>query len=134
MILTMRGRTIEFPRRPLVMGIVNINDDSFAGDGSLEIERAVATAQRHVFFGADFIDVGGESLLLVRGADGELRGFYNVCRHRGSRLCDPETHGHAKGAIKCPYHAWSYAYDGRLIGTPLVGKDELDRASFGLWQ
>ena len=79
------------------------------------------------------IDVGGESLLLVRGADGELRGFYNVCRHRGSRLCDPETHGHAKGAIKCPYHAWSYAYDGRLIGTPLVGKDELDRASFGLW-
>jgi dihydropteroate synthase len=61
MILTMRGRTIEFPRRPLVMGIVNINDDSFAGDGSLEIERAVATAQRHVFFGADFIDVGGES-------------------------------------------------------------------------
>ena len=79
------------------------------------------------------IDVAGESLLLVRGEDGELRGFYNVCRHRGSRLCDPETHGHAKGAIKCPYHAWSYAYDGRLIGTPLVGKDELDRSSFGLW-
>jgi len=61
MILTMRGRTIEFPRRPLVMGIVNINDDSFAGDGSLEIEQAVATAQRHVLCGADMIDVGGES-------------------------------------------------------------------------
>ena len=74
------------------------------------------------------IDVAGESLLVVRGKDGELRGFYNVCRHRGSRLCDPETHGHAKGAIKCPYHAWSYSYDGSLIGTPLVGKDELDRS------
>ena len=61
MILTVTGRTIEFPRRPLIMGIVNINDDSFAGDGSLEIERAVATAQAHVLFGADIIDVGGES-------------------------------------------------------------------------
>jgi glycine betaine catabolism A len=79
------------------------------------------------------VDVAGESVLLVRGKDGELRGFYNVCRHRGSRLCDHETRGHAKSAIKCPYHAWSYAYDGRLIGTPLVGKDELDRSQFGLW-
>ena len=61
MILKVTGRTIEFPRRPLIMGIVNINDDSFAGDGSLEIERAVATAQAHVLFGADIIDVGGES-------------------------------------------------------------------------
>ena len=47
-------------------------------------------------------------------ADGtaELNGFYNVCRHRGSRLCDAESGGHAKGSLKCPYHAWSYAYDG----------------------
>jgi Rieske 2Fe-2S family protein len=80
------------------------------------------------------IDVAGESLLVVRGKDERLRAFYNVCRHRGSRLCDPETHGHAKGAIKCPYHAWSYGYDGALIGTPLVGKDELDRSQLGLWQ
>ena len=61
MILRMRGRTVEFPRRPLVMGIVNVNDDSFSGDGSLEIERAVDTARRHVLCGADLIDVGGES-------------------------------------------------------------------------
>ena len=79
------------------------------------------------------VDVVGESILVVRGADGELRGFYNVCRHRGSRLCDHEARGHTKGAIKCPYHAWSYAYDGRLIGTPMVGADELDRSAFGLW-
>jgi phenylpropionate dioxygenase-like ring-hydroxylating dioxygenase large terminal subunit len=83
----------------------------------------------------DFLtaDVVGESVLVVRGKDGELRGFYNVCRHRGSRICDPETRGHAKGAIKCPYHAWSYAYDGRLIGTPMVGRDEVDRETLGLW-
>jgi len=79
------------------------------------------------------VDVAGESLLVVRGKDGELRAFYNVCRHRGSRLCDPESRGHAKSAIKCPYHAWSYSYDGKLIGTPLVGKDELDRSQLGLW-
>jgi len=79
------------------------------------------------------VDVAGESILVIRGKDGELRGFYNVCRHRGSRLCDAETRGHCKSAIKCPYHAWSYSYDGRLIGTPLVGKDELDRSAFGLW-
>lgn len=61
MILTMRGQVVTFPRRPLVMGIVNITDDSFSGDGSLELERAIATAQRHVTAGADIIDVGGES-------------------------------------------------------------------------
>ena len=61
MILTMRGRTVTFPRRPLVMGIVNITDDSFSGDGSLQIERKIETAQRHVTDGADIIDVGGES-------------------------------------------------------------------------
>jgi Rieske 2Fe-2S family protein len=79
------------------------------------------------------VDVVGESVLVVRGKDTKLHGFYNVCRHRGSRICDPETHGHAKGAIKCPYHAWSYSYDGQLIGTPLIGVDELDRSSLSLW-
>jgi dihydropteroate synthase len=61
MILNLRGYAIMFPRRPLVMGIVNITDDSFSGDGSLEIDRAIQTAQRHVAAGADIIDVGGES-------------------------------------------------------------------------
>jgi dihydropteroate synthase len=61
MILTARGRTVAFPRRPLVMGIVNINDDSFSRDGSLKIEHAIETAHRHVAGGADIIDVGGES-------------------------------------------------------------------------
>jgi Rieske 2Fe-2S family protein len=78
------------------------------------------------------VDVAGESIVVVRAKDETLHGFYNVCRHRGSRLCDPGS-GHMRGAIKCPYHAWSYSFDGRLIGTPLVGKDEVDRESLGLW-
>ena len=61
MILKMRGRAVTFPRRPLVMGIVNITNDSFSGDGSLQIERTIETAQNHVTGGADIIDVGGES-------------------------------------------------------------------------
>src|SRR5690242_14412890 len=77
-------------------------------------------------------DVAGESIIVVRGTDGVLRGFYNVCRHRGSRLCEPGS-GRVRSAIKCPYHAWSYALDGRLIGTPMVGEDEVDRSTLGLW-
>jgi dihydropteroate synthase len=61
MILLARGTKIEFPRRPLIMGIVNITDDSFGGDGSLDVERALTLARRHVAAGADVIDVGGES-------------------------------------------------------------------------
>ncbi|MFZ4599222.1 MAG: dihydropteroate synthase [Terrimicrobiaceae bacterium] len=59
--LQARGRMVEFPRRPLVMGIVNINDDSFSGDGRLDSTWALARAAELVSEGADIIDVGGES-------------------------------------------------------------------------
>jgi phenylpropionate dioxygenase-like ring-hydroxylating dioxygenase large terminal subunit len=58
----------------------------------------------------------GESIIVIRGDDGEVRAFSNVCRHRGSRLVDG-TGGCAK-VLTCPYHAWSYARDGRLVGIP----------------
>ncbi|WP_310467546.1 aromatic ring-hydroxylating dioxygenase subunit alpha [Sphingomonas sp.] len=58
----------------------------------------------------------GESLFVIRGDDGAVRAFSNVCRHRGSRLVDG-TGGCAK-VLTCPYHAWSYARDGRLVGVP----------------
>jgi len=61
MILVARRSRIAFPRRPLIMGIVNITDDSFGGDGSLDVERALESARRHVMAGADIIDVGGET-------------------------------------------------------------------------
>ncbi len=62
-----RQRIIAFPRRPLVMGIVNINDDSFCGDGTLDISAAMEQAQRMVADGADIIDVGAESARTNRG-------------------------------------------------------------------
>ena len=62
------ARVIEFPRRPLVMGIVNVNDDSFSGDGTLDFETAVAQARSQVAAGADVIDVGAESARTNRSA------------------------------------------------------------------
>jgi Rieske 2Fe-2S family protein len=65
------------------------------------------------------VEIGVESLILTRAADGKARAFFNVCRHRGTRLCDsPETR--TANSIQCPYHAWTYALDGRLIGAPLM--------------
>jgi phenylpropionate dioxygenase-like ring-hydroxylating dioxygenase large terminal subunit len=59
-----------------------------------------------------------ESILTVRGADGCVRSFHNVCRHRAARLVDGER-GNCGRRITCPYHAWTYATDGRLVGVPL---------------
>ena len=59
-------------------------------------------------------DPAGESLIIVRGQDGQVRALYNVCRHRGTRMCT-ETQGKFLGSIMCPYHAWTYALDGGLI-------------------
>lgn len=59
--LQLPQREIFFPRRPLVMGIVNVNDDSFSGDGTLDFDSALTQARQHIQAGADFIDVGAES-------------------------------------------------------------------------
>src|SRR6266852_5832994 len=61
--------------------------------------------------------VAGESVIVVRGQDGAVRAFYNVCRHRGTRLCTAER-GRLSETIQCPYHAWTYTLDGTLIGAP----------------
>lgn len=66
--LAARGRRIAFPRRPLIMGILNITDDSFSGDGRLDPAWALARARELVAAGADIIDVGGESARTNRAA------------------------------------------------------------------
>ena len=62
------------------------------------------------------LDYLGESIIVIRGDDGDVRAFANVCRHRGSRLVDGS--GGCAKLLTCPYHAWSYARDGRLVGVP----------------
>jgi dihydropteroate synthase len=68
MILRARQHVLEFPRRPLVMGIVNINDDSFCGDGTLDPSAAFAQAEQQLRDGADIIDIGAESARTNREA------------------------------------------------------------------
>jgi len=76
-------------------------------------------------------EVAGESLIIVRDKRGAIHGFYNVCRHRGSRLIE-KRHGQS-AAIQCPYHAWTYALDGRLIGAPHMDEvPDFDKADYSL--
>lgn len=63
------------------------------------------------------LDILGEPVIAVRGDDGVVRSFYNVCRHRASRLLDAPK-GQCGKRITCRYHGWTYALDGRLIGVP----------------
>jgi len=76
-------------------------------------------------------EVNRESLIVIRDKNGRIHGFFNVCRHRGTRLKE-DACGHAS-AIQCPYHAWTYRLDGRLIGAPHM--DEVpgfDKADYSL--
>lgn len=63
------------------------------------------------------LDLLGERVIVVRGEDGALRAFHNVCRHRAHALAE-EAFGHCPGALRCPYHGWSYHLDGRLKAVP----------------
>ncbi len=78
------------------------------------------------------VTVGRESIIVVRDRDDVLYAFFNVCRHRGARLCNQQF-GHLKGSIQCRYHAWTYGLDGRLLGAPNVMNDgRFDRSAYGL--
>jgi Rieske 2Fe-2S family protein len=85
-------------------------------------------------------EIAGENLIVVRDQRSTIRGFYNVCRHRGTRLREDQR-GNAS-VIQCPYHAWTYALDGRLLGAPhmddVSGFDKADYSlhpvHLGLWE
>jgi glycine betaine catabolism A len=76
--------------------------------------------------------VENESLIVLRDHDGTVRTFYNVCRHRGTRLCTAES-GRFSRSIQCPYHAWTYGLDGRLLGAPNMNEvADFDKADYPL--
>jgi glycine betaine catabolism A len=92
------------------------------------------------------LDILGESVLLVRNRQGELRAFYNVCRHRGSRLCRAAGETVAAGRVPlaggvtggrfivCPYHQWSYDLNGALVAAPHLGAGSgFDKHDFNLY-
>lgn len=84
----------------------------------------------------DFFTVerAGESVIVTRGSDGIVRALYNVCRHRGSRMCEAAS-GHFQGSIQCPYHAWTYGLDGELKAARNMAEVAgFDRADYPLRQ
>jgi phenylpropionate dioxygenase-like ring-hydroxylating dioxygenase large terminal subunit len=75
-------------------------------------------------------DAGGVPIVLVRDKEGTLRGFVNVCRHRGSLVCEGEGR---RETLQCPYHAWTYALDGSLRAAPRSDREpDFDKDSLGL--
>ena len=89
--------------------------------------RADQVAELGAFFACRAGDV---PIVVVRGRDGELRAFLNVCRHRGSLLCDGEGR---RETLQCAYHAWTYDLDGSLRAAPRSDLEEgFDRSALGL--
>lgn len=89
------------------------------------------------------LDLLGESVLVVRTKQGALKAHYNVCRHRGARLCAAENPHEAvqltggitpAGTVRCPYHLWTYSLDGNLLSAPhLREADGLHKEEFSLY-
>lgn len=78
------------------------------------------------------LDMLGEKFVSLRGADGKVRSFHNVCRHRASRLADGDS-GNCGHRLVCPYHAWSYDLDGSLKSIPpWQSFEDLDKSRHGL--
>jgi phenylpropionate dioxygenase-like ring-hydroxylating dioxygenase large terminal subunit len=101
-------------------GWLYFDDEFFAAEKKVFLRAApqVVCHQSEIPRPGDWqsLEYLGESVIVIRGDDAEVRAFSNVCRHRGSRLVDGNS-GCAK-VLTCPYHAWSYARDGRLVGVP----------------
>jgi Rieske 2Fe-2S family protein len=120
-------------------------------DASWYLSPAVFYAERERIFGSSWVCVGrceqveragdffvaeqaGESLIVTRDAAGTVRAFYNVCRHRGTRICELGA-GRFQGSIQCPYHAWTYGLDGTLKAARNMAEVEgFDRADYPLAQ
>jgi choline monooxygenase len=120
-------------RRPVALA-ETLAPEAYTSDAFFAIERERVFASGWAAVGpaaalrrpGDLLvaDVGGRSVIVVRGGDGEVRGFYNTCRHRGTRLLAPGP-GHVRRSIRCPYHSWAYALDGTCTGTPLFEGSEV---------
>lgn len=151
-----REETYAATRRPVELA-ETLTPEAYRSEEffALERERVFATSWIAVGCVAELrepgdvlvAEVAGRSLFVVRGRAGVLRAFYNVCRHRGTRLLAAGER-RVKRFIRCPYHSWAYDLDGACIGTPLFegsdippdqravfdmdGARAFDRADYGL--
>jgi choline monooxygenase len=109
-------------------GVEQLERQHVFGGNWQVIGRIDQVANPGDFFTAE---LAGEPILAVRGADGQLRAFYNVCRHHAAAVATVPC-GHAQ-SFRCPYHGWNYGLDGTLKGMPeFAGVCNFDRAANGL--
>lgn len=132
----MDTQSVETLLEPTLPGAYYYNPELYAQEQEAVFSRSwvcVGRADRIPTPGEYFtVPLGRENVIVLRGRDGEVRGFLNVCRHRGARLCTAEQ-GKVAGSIQCKYHAWTYGLDGRLLGAPnIYSLDSFDRDKFGL--
>jgi choline monooxygenase len=151
-----REETYAATRRPVSLA-ETLLPEAYTSDAFFAIERERVFACSWVAVGCTaqlrqpgdvlVAEVAGRSIFVVRKQDGTLRAFYNVCRHRGTRLLGTGER-RVKRFIRCPYHSWAYDHDGTCVGTPLfTGSDippdqqaafdmqdaaAFDRADYGL--
>ena len=127
-----REETYAHTRRPVELA-ETLLPEAYSSDEffAIERERVFRTSWVAVGCAAEVrergnvlvTEVGGRSIFVTRNGDGDLRAFYNVCRHRGTRLLASDE-CEIKRFIRCPYHSWAYDLDGRCVGTPLfTGSD-----------
>src|SRR3954452_6962264 len=138
-----REETYAVTRRPVSLA-ETLPPEAYTSDEffALERERVFGTGWVAVGCSAQLrepgdvlvADVAGRSVFVVRKTDGALRAFYNVCRHRGTRLLAPGDR-RVRRFIRCPYHSWAYDYDGTCIGTPMFTGSDVppdQRAAFDM--
>ncbi|GLS19557.1 (2Fe-2S)-binding protein [Labrys miyagiensis] len=134
------------PHQELVRDLLAQRRSGFSLPQGLYVDDAIFQAELDAVFATDWLfacnaceikrpgdfhtlEIGGNSLIVLRDRDGQIRAFHNVCRHRGSRLCLTES-GHVNRLV-CPYHQWVYELDGRLINARQM-PDDFDPAGYGL--
>ena len=133
-------------------GTTDMADAPLRNPASVYTDPARFAAERRILFGTlplvaglsgdvpnpgdrMLFDAAGPSILIMRGRDGVLRGFLNMCTHRGAKLVRADEAGRCgHGArVTCPFHAWTYDLEGRLIGLPgAAGFPGVDKAERGL--
>lgn len=108
--------------------IEQLEREQVFGGNWIAVGRTDQVAAQGQFF---TVELAGEPIVVVRGSDGELRAFYNVCRHHAAAVADVPS-GTVQH-LRCPYHGWTYGLDGRLKGAPeFAGVCNFDRAKNGL--
>ena len=132
--------------RPIEEWASGLPNEAYVSDAFAEWEQDVLLARTWACIGtgrrvpevgdAMPLEFAGLPLFMLRGHDGEVRVFHNVCSHRGMVLMDKPTR--TRGAIRCPYHSWTYDLDGSLRSTPMIGGTDshtcegFERAKHGL--